>query len=179
MDATGKALVDHWGWAIDKGLMNRNTASALRAACTQVLSILEDWESVDINKLEVNDVINRFKNLKARDFKPQTLDAYERRFLQAVQSFQDFNNDPSSWPKSKTRSGIKRNKSETNPQKTVDVVGDSNSLVRYPFPLRRDIIVDLSLPNDLTSAEVKRLHTFMQALVVDFGDDEKGREADL
>lgn len=173
METTGKALVDHWRWAVDKGLMNENTASALRVACTQVMSILEDWESVDINKLDINDIINRFKNLKAREIRPQTLDSYGRRFLRAVRLFQDFNNDSSSWPKSKTR--LRSNKSETNLQNPVDIAGYTNGLVSYPFPLRRDTIAVLSLPNNLTSAEVKRLNTFMQALVVDFGDDEEAR----
>lgn len=42
MDTTGKALLEHWGWAIKKGLMNRNTGNALRSACAKVLPVMED-----------------------------------------------------------------------------------------------------------------------------------------
>jgi len=52
MDTTGKALVEHWNWAAEKGGMNKHTAAGLRAACTQVLGALDNWESVDITSLD-------------------------------------------------------------------------------------------------------------------------------
>lgn len=177
MKETGKAMVDHWNWAAEKGLMNKNTANSLRAACTQVLGVLEDWEERDINQLDLDDVINRFTNLRAQDFKPKTLRDYENRFRRAVQLFQDYIRDPSSWSPTKSNTSSRRSpkKSETKPPKTEDSTGDERNalgettgLVTYPFPLRQDIIAYLQLPDDLTSDEVKRLHIFMQALVVEF-----------
>jgi predicted XRE-type DNA-binding protein len=32
-----RALIEHWPWAAEKGVMNKNTAAGLRAACVQVL----------------------------------------------------------------------------------------------------------------------------------------------
>ena len=178
METTGKALVDHWSWAAKKGLMNRNTSSALRAACSQVLGVLDDWETVDINELDIDSVINRFENLRGRDFKTQTLAAYGIRFRRAVQSFQEYIRNPSSWSPTKsstTSSGRSRKKSEPKPPETEDRAGDEGNaiveptgLVKYPFPLRQDTIAILHLPNDLTFGEVERLNTFMQALVVEF-----------
>ena len=177
MEKTGKGLVDHWSWAAQKGLMKKNSAGSLRSACTQVLSVMDDWENVDINKLDVDDVINRFQNLRAQDFKPKTLHDYGNRFRRAVQSFQDYIRDPSSWSptKSNPRSSKSPKKSEAKPPKTEDRTGDEKSvlvettgLVEYPFPLRQDTIAILQLPNDLTADEVERLNTFMKALVVDF-----------
>ena len=177
MEATGKALVDHWKWAAEKGLMNKNSAGSLRAACTQVLSVLDDWENVNINELDPDDVIKRFENLKAQDFTPKTLHEYGKRFRRAVQSFQDYIREPSSWSPTKSNTSSRRSqkKSDTKPPKTEDRAGEERSvlvettgLVKYPFPLRQDIIAVLQLPNDLTSDEAKRLHTFMQALVVEF-----------
>lgn len=175
---TGKGLVDLWNWAAEKGLMNKNTANAHRAACTQVLGVLEDWEEREINQLDLDDVINRFKNLRAQDFKPKTLRDYENRFRRAVQLFQDYIHDPSSWSPTKSNTSSRRSpkKSEAKPPKTTedstgdegDVLAEITGLVKYPFPLRQDIIAYLQLPDDLTSDEVKRLHTFMQALVVEF-----------
>ena len=177
MDATGKALVDHWSWAAQKGLINKNSAGAIRAACAKVLSTLDDWESVNINDLDIDDVISRFENLKAQEIKPQTLDAYGKRFRRAVQSFQDFVRDPKNWrfKSNTTSSGRSQKKSEPKPPKPEDSAGEERNaiveptgLVEYPFPLRQDFIANLKLPNDLTSDEVKRLHIFMQALVVEF-----------
>ena len=161
--------------------MNKNSAGSLRAACTQVLSVLDDWENVDINELDLDDVINRFENLKAQDFRPKTLHEYGNRFRRAVQSFQDYIREPSSWSPTKSNTSSRRSKkeSEAGPPKTEDRAGDekssifgtifeTNNLVDYPFPLRQDTIAILRLPNDLASDEVERLNTFMKALVVDF-----------
>jgi len=38
--------------------------------------------------------------------------------------------------------------------------------LRYPFPLRRDLVIDLAIPPDITHAEVERLANFLHALVL-------------
>src|SRR6266480_5519400 len=95
-NTTGRQLVDHWTWAAEKGVMNRNSAWGLRAACSQVLSVLDNWEQIDVASLNVDDLIKRFKNLRARDFNPSSLDAYDKRFRSAVTSFLAYVRDPSS-----------------------------------------------------------------------------------
>src|SRR5258708_10109926 len=95
IDTSGKALVAHWRWAADKGLMNSNTANALRAACTQVLAVSENWETLDVRTIDIDDICRRFQNKRSKDFKPDSLDAYKRRFGQAVKLFLDYANDPS------------------------------------------------------------------------------------
>jgi hypothetical protein len=48
-----KSLVDHWSWATDKGVMNRNTAAGLRSACAPVLTVIgDDWEKTDVTTLD-------------------------------------------------------------------------------------------------------------------------------
>ena len=39
-------------------------------------------------------------------------------------------------------------------------------LLCYPFPLRRRVIISLTLPRDLTAADVRRLAGFLSTLVV-------------
>ena len=47
-ETSARSLVDHWSWAADKGLMNRNTAAGLSSACVRVLDILGDnWEQTE------------------------------------------------------------------------------------------------------------------------------------
>ena len=156
MEKTGKGLVGHWSWAAEMGLMKKNSASSLRSACTQVLSVMDDWENIDINELDVEDVINRFQNLRAQDFKPKTLHDYGNRFRRAVQSFQEYIRDPSSWSPTKTNLSSSRSskKSEAKPPKTEDRAGDERSvivkttgLIEYPFPVRQDTVAILQLPS--------------------------------
>src|SRR6266513_2095553 len=97
MNTTGRQLVEHWTWAAEKGQMNRNTAGALRTACVHVLGALDNWEQIDVTSLDVDDVIRRFQNLRARDFNPTSLNAYARRFRNAVASFLEHAKDPAGW----------------------------------------------------------------------------------
>ena len=173
METSGKSLVDHWSWATEKGLMNQNTAGALRAACSQVLGVLEDWESQDVRTLDLDATLKRFENVRKKDFKPQTLETYKRRFKQAVTSFLSYHDNPGSWkPSSQERSekperngGPKRGTGEG--QGGTPEEEQAGALVEYPYPLRSDLIVRLRLPRDLTRVDVKRLTKFMDSLAVD------------
>jgi hypothetical protein len=176
IDTSGKSLVEHWKWAADKGLMNSNTASALRAACTQVLGVLDGWETLDIRTIDVDDVCKRFQNKRNKDFKPDSLDAYKRRFGQAVKLFLEYVSDPSSWKApSQERPARKERKSgaELNGESASTVAERSSTasiasgLVEYPFPLREGRLAYLKLPVDLKQAEVKRLTAYLNTLAVD------------
>jgi hypothetical protein len=181
MNTTAKQLVGHWDWAAEKGVMNRNSAAALRAACAKVLSVLDNWEDIDITGLDVEDLIRRFKNLHARDFNPTSLDAYAKRFRNALQSFLLYVEDPAAWKPTTRgpRSGRKQNgpirDKETTGQGADEVAPKTDlpdtpagrGLIEYPFPIRDTQVARLLLPRDITTSEVKRLYGFMLALAVD------------
>ena len=176
IDTSGKALVAHWRWAADKCLMNTNTANALRAACTQVLAVSESWETLDVRTIDIDDICRRFQNKRSKDFKPDSLDAYKRRFGQAVKLFLDYANDPSSWKvPAQERSSRKEKKSSaaangevvvTTPERPISASVVSG-LVDYPFPLREGRLAYMKLPADLKLAEVKRLTAYLTTLAVD------------
>lgn len=48
---------------------------------------------------------------------------------------------------------------------------DPPGLMTHQFPLRRDLMVKLTLPLDLTQSDVERLHRFIQALPIDESAD--------
>ena len=97
METKGKALIDHWSWAAEKGVMNKHTAAGLRAACVQVLGVLDDPDQADVASLDVDDLLTRFQNLRKQRFKPQVLEAYKRRFRSAVKSYKDYLENPGAW----------------------------------------------------------------------------------
>src|ERR1051326_9058905 len=96
-NSSGRAIIEHWIWAAVKGLMNMNTAKALRAACAQVLGVLDQWETVDVRDLDLDDVFRRFQNKRGRDFIPESLDTYKRRVSAAHRAFLEYLSDPSRW----------------------------------------------------------------------------------
>jgi hypothetical protein len=168
-ETTGKALLEHWSWAAEKGLMNKNTAGGLRAACGQVLSVLDDGEALDVRTLDIDDTLTRFVNLKKKDFKPAVLETYKRRFRQAVASYLAYLNDPGAWkPRTVERAGnggdSDTDRAEPRPAKREPVTG---GMVDYPFPVRDGQTARLVLPRDLRADEAKRLSAFMATLVVE------------
>ena len=166
--------MDHWNWAAQKGLMNKNTAGGVRAACSQVLGVLEGWEDTNIETLDVDDTVKRFKNLRKKDFKPKSLEVYEQRFRQAVVSYRSYLEDPGTWrPPSQQRAGRAAREGGNDRLAEAGAVpaaaeGPKGGLVDYPFPLRAGQTVRLLLPRDMKMAEVKRLNAFMATLAVDF-----------
>jgi hypothetical protein len=177
METTAKAFVEHWDWAAQKGLMNKHTASGLRAACSQVLGVLDDWQTADIRKIDVEDLLTRFQNLRKKQFKPQVLETYKRRFRQAISSYSSYLEDPGAWkpttrkrPTQAASNGRDVTPSHENPRETAQEP-PSAGLVEYPFPLREGQDVRLALPRDLKRSEVKRLAAFMTTLTVDFQEE--------
>jgi hypothetical protein len=180
MDTTGQALIAFWKNAGNKGLMNANSASGLRAASSQVLSVLDDWAKLDVAALDTEDVFRRFVNKRGQEFTPTSLAAYRRRFNQAVSEFLEYTNNPEKWkPRSAERpSGARREKSAV--AKSTNVEPESHEsfppasstpgrsgLVEYPFPLREGRFAYLRLPPDLKQADVKRLIGFLNTLAED------------
>lgn len=183
MDTTGKALLDHWNWAVKKGLMNRNTGGALRSACAKVLPVMDDWEDLDVRELVVEDALQRFVHLHSKDFKPASLEAYKKRFRQAVNSFLEYADDPAGWqPNTRSRAGTARRKTEARPAATkarsevkasAEPVIESGSLKGsnlhvFEYPLRDGVMARLTIPRDVTNAEMKKLVAWARTLAIDF-----------
>jgi hypothetical protein len=172
-EGTGAALVHHWDWAAKKGLMNPNTARSLRAASSQVLGVLEGGDSLDVRSLDVEDTLNRFVNLRKKDFVPQSLEAYKQRFRNAVSLYLSYLDDPAGWrpalrersAPSEKRRPAKEGSARSEPE---ELVGDRGGvMITYPFPLRAGQVARLTLPPDLTMAEVRRLTAYMSLLAID------------
>src|SRR5438270_7467325 len=198
LNASGKAFSEHWIWAAEKGLMNMNTAKALRAACAQVLAVLDDWETVDVRSLDLDDVFHRFQNKRGRDFIPESLDTYKRRVSAAHRAFLEYLVDPSRWiPPFRERHrhaarAEKRLEKRPAPERIPEdgntsvpqashpsltsarqptATENPGELIEYPFPLRDGRIARLTLPADLKIADVRRLSAFLASLAMDSEPD--------
>jgi len=178
IDTSGKALVEHWRRASAQGLMKRNTANALRAACTQVLECMEGWEAIDIRGLDIEGAFQRFQNKRHADFKPESLEAYRRRFSQGVRLFLEYSENPSGWkgpsrdraPRGERQS--RRPVIDTTPEPTtgsaMGAITSPQAVMDYTYPLREGRVARLQLPADLSTADVRRISAFLGTLAVDF-----------
>ncbi len=181
-DGTGRDFVDHWNWAAEKGLLNRNTANALRAAVQRVLSVEgQDWESINVRSIDIDSLLDRFENLAKKEFAPGSLAAYRSRFLRALSLYLSYLDDPRNYrpqlrERSKTgeratsaRSRVPRTRAQGASTLDTEAIGTSTSsrMIRYPFPVRQGIVAEILLPVDLQKDEATRLCTFINSLALE------------
>lgn len=181
---TGKSLLEFWDWSANKGLVNKNTALGLRSAVQKVLEIEDDWESINVAELDVEDLLHRFENLRATDYKPGSLATYKSRFRKAMGMYLDYLSSPSTWrPEIRRRSQTRNGESQEVARKAAGTLEctigsrsatntDRATFIEYPFPLRAGCVARFTLPPDLTAAEARRLSAFIASLAV----EDEGRE---
>ncbi len=176
MDTTGRSFVEFWAWASNKGLMNKNTAQSLATASKKVVSIDENWETIEISTLDVNELLHRFRNLRNKDFKPASLQVYERRFKQALELFLSYAKDPANWKyqgqvsaNRKTKASNKRDirTPDSDIHQYTSQLSTTVPMVDYPYPLRENCIVRMKLPVDLKVSDIDRIMAFLKTLVID------------
>lgn len=179
MHSTGKALVQHWSWAAERGLMNKNTARTFQSACSEVLGVEENWEEVDVRQMDVEKILLQFQNLRAERYKPRSLASYQNRFRQAVKSFLSYLENPAGWQPPGVRTGSRssrRARIGSSPLQSDDEPRDESqgpTLIDHGYPLRKgSVIARMRLPADLTLVEVQKLGKFMTTLAADFDPQE-------
>ena len=167
-DTSGDSFIRFWEYVSNRGLMKVNTARSLAASARQVLSVEKKWEDIDISTLDVEGIIDRFKNLRARDYKPETLNVYGRRFRRALALYLEYLVDPAGWKPIAQRGVAKELDRESDGSSIESNFLVSNlKLMSYPFPLRDDCIVQMRLPIDFSTRDLARLTTFLKALVIE------------
>lgn len=167
-------LLDFLNHAGDKGLMPAASAQALAVAARNVFGVLDDNEQEDMSKLDLDAVIRRFNNIRARDFNPSSLKEYGRRIRKAVDLYEQWKENPADFSV-KTRAPRKTRKESQAETRSIEV-NQTNTLIspnrtdayQSSFPVGPGRVVTLSnIPQDLTSAEAEKLAQFVRMLAVD------------
>jgi hypothetical protein len=168
-------LLDFLDHAAKRGLMPAATAQALAVASRNVLGVLMDDEKKDLAQVDIDAVVKRFTNKRAKDFNPSSLKVYGQRVHKAVRLFLDWRKDPASFTvKTRTPRGTakRRNGSPDDRSQTPDVPAAAvpvqiDGTYQPALPIRPGVVVTLlNVPVDLTSAEADRLAGFIKMLVI-------------
>jgi hypothetical protein len=176
-DGTGKDFVEHWTWAADRGLLNRDTARGLKAAVLRVLKIEgDDWEAIDVRSMDEDGLLDRFEVLEKKGFTPDSLSAYRSRFKKARALYLSYLENPRGYKPTFRAAPERADKGDgapTKPKKTKeptvppDPLGTGPKMIRYPFPVRSGVMAELLLPVDLQKSEAKRLSAFMESVAAE------------
>lgn len=186
-DSTGAALLSFLSWAGQRAEINPSTAAAFASACRNVLAVEEDPDSVDLRKMDLDQLIERFENKNHTKLSSASLNTYKGRFRQSVTMFLAWLDKEPNWKASLKRrpaSGNGSKKAATpsapkavKPAASPDAgpaepetrapersVAPPAGLIRYQMPLRPDLLINLDLPIDLTAVDAARIANFVKSL---------------
>ncbi|MGH7593642.1 MAG: hypothetical protein ACRELE_07315 [Gemmatimonadales bacterium] len=174
-------LLDFLNHTGERGIMPAATAQALAVAVRNVFSVLGKDEQVDLRQLDVDTVIKRFNNKRAKDFTPSSLKEYGRRAHRATELFLKWRDDPANFSvKTRTTSvtGKKGRQAAEGDSSATEVNDLFPSPIGNPtratggyqtsIPIRPGRVVTISnIPSNLTRAEADRLAEFIGMLAVE------------
>lgn len=191
---TASGLIDYLDSLVSKGRSRPGIVSPLKTAVTKVLEKTEGerWTAVDMTKIELDDVMARFKNLTMGDYNEASYQAYEARVKRALGWYMNFLENPGWFPKERQRTREANNKGSQSDKRidgqehdmknrSVGVTTRSISVassteatksdeIAYPFPLANGETARIFMPKGVTKADIKRLAVFLEALVIEVGD---------
>ena len=174
-----EALLDFIDYLAKKGLMNKATASARKAAANTVLGILDEEEASDITRIDIDDLFSRYVNIAGSKYKPESLNVYKGRLRAALEDFRNYLENPMTFRPSvqggSRRASDKPKAADKTKQVSLQEKG-TDSATRHatpppaavsvlPIPIRADLIVQIQgLPFDLTPQEANKIANVIRAM---------------
>jgi hypothetical protein len=156
-----------------KGLMNKATARARKAAVNTVLSILDEEEAKDVTAIDVDDLFTRYANIAGANYKPASLNVYKGRLRAALDDFRNYLENPMTFRPSIQGGGRKvpekakpPSQSQLEPvSRVANIVPPPTSVSVLPIPIRTDLVVQIQgLPYDLTPQEASKIANVIRAM---------------
>jgi hypothetical protein len=161
-------LLQFMNYLSTKGLMNKNTVAARKAAVNAFLGILSPEEAQNVTNLDLDEVAIRFQNLKRTDFTPESLKVYESRARNAIDDFKNFLQNPATFkpqvaaPRTQI---IGKPDKENNRHAPRGGAAFFDHEVVFPVPIRPDVVVKITgIPSDLTKQEAAKIANVVNAL---------------
>lgn len=179
---TGYGLADllsFLDYLADKGMLNRNTAVARKAASNKMFGVLDEDEQADLRDTDLESVSVRFANLRGQGYKPESLQVYKSRAGAALSDFLRYKDNPATFKIESIgartiakASGAARSKVAATGQRVSPKDQESEQPIRripsidIPIPLRPNCIVQINgIPVDLKPTEAKKIAAVVSAMV--------------
>jgi hypothetical protein len=171
-------LLSFLDYCKDKGLMKPSTAEARKAAVNQVLGILNESESADVSKIDVDHLLGRFQNLHGKRYTPDSLKTYRARVRNSIEEFLRYLQNPMDFqPKggstARKTTNVKGTSVQLSTRRSVSpednvsraTISPPTSTSTLPIPLRSDLTVLIhGLPFDLSQQEARKIANVVLAM---------------
>ncbi len=169
---TGVGLYEFLDWVADNGDVHPVTANAFKVASRKILSLGGDPDAVDVRTIDVEYLLDRFEARFKDDYKPSSMSSYKTRVRQAIALYLAWLDGNPDWVRIVRTRGASRLdelrsvKTESTGVPSVASVSTSVSpkLVKHSLPLRPDLMIQIELPVELTTADAERVAAFVRSL---------------
>lgn len=170
-------------YVIAKGLVKQATAKNWKNASIRLLAILDEDESHDLRKVDIDALCSRFMNLEGKSsITPSSIQVYRSRLKTAVGDFIAYTDNPIEYkPGISQRSSRKKasnngaaasasrksnKQDQTHPQNSYEQDIKPKGIT-FPVPIRSDLVVEIKhLPHDLTEQEAEKISMVIKALAM-------------
>lgn len=170
-----EALMDFLDYLGKKGLMNKNTVVSRKAACNKMLSALDQDELIDLRKLDLDVVAQRFSNLQGGEYAPKSLRVYKSRVRSSLDDFFRFKENPANFAVgTKPRKRLPKHVNTSSASSQVEVgaapplykeAEKQTPTIDVPIALSAGRIVQLNgLPINMTKAEAQKIANVVMAM---------------
>lgn len=171
-------LLAYCDWLSDKGYQSASATKAWKTATTKVFEAVdgEEYESVSLEGLDLDDHIDRFRTLAGAQYKAESITVYRKRVLNAIEAHQHYleHGKPPTFrkaaPRKKTGSAESpEKKPTTTPEqkqdsKVVPIKPLQDDYFELDYPLTADRSVYMRLPKQMTQREIDRLCAVIKTL---------------
>jgi hypothetical protein len=189
-DGTGAGLLAFLDWAGTRGEMAPATAKNIAVAAGKVLAVEPDPDTVDVMRLDPEDIFGRFQTLNRLGYSTDSLSTYRSRFFKGIAMYRAWLDKRPDWKSATLRPPTKavavrsatngkptpkartKRSAEAGPRPPLEPTEQpsppsSSAMVPYDLPLRPGLRVRLVLPEMLTQADAKRITAFVTSLAFD------------
>jgi hypothetical protein len=175
---TGAGYIAFLDYAEKKGEVPAATVQNWRGASLKALAIEDDWRDMNLVDFDLEAHLGRFETLRRTSYTASSMKAYRSRAKVGIQAYRLWLANSPDWkPRSvgttrASRNGSPKKSAGTSPPATDEKKAEAgyvphrSPLIEYPFPLRPGVRALITLPEDLTEAEAKRLALFVETLAV-------------
>lgn len=178
-DYSRAALARFIEFVVAKGLVHPATAQGWRVATVKVLEDLSPTELQDVRTIDVESTFKEFLNRYPGRLSPASVGEYRRRVHRAIEEFVSWMADPGGYafrPPARAAKADGRRRPDAGSEagspparsRPVGQPGPRANNMSLEYPLRSDLLAQVTVPRDLTVEEAQRMGAFLLTLAVDF-----------
>lgn len=179
-DYSRAALARFIEFVVAKGLVHPATAQGWRVATAKVLEELSPTELQDVRTIDVESTFKQFLNRYPGRLSPASVGEYRRRVHRAIEEFVSWMADPGGYAfrpparpakadgRRRLDAGSESGSPPTRPRQVDHPALPRPNNMSLEYPLRSDLLAQVTVPRDLTVEEAQRMGAFLLTLAVDF-----------